>query len=199
MLKNLTNIVINRAVTRILSDAQPIAEAIYDRIVDRYGHNSLLRAIADVVDTSDVASRMDHEEVASYLNPDSIAAAIDTDAITEAIAESIDTSEIVDRLDTYAIAAEVAECVDWTDHVPSAEEVAPLVIDRIDLAALAEQVAERIDHVALAERVAERTGSTGSTAAAEVAPSAGLIDRMLDRAVDRLLAMAEEAAARGDL
>lgn len=182
MLKNLTNIVIDRTVTRLLNDVQPIAEAIYDRIVDRYGHNSLLRAIADVVDTSDVASRMDHEEVASYLNPDSIAAAIDTDAITEAIAESIDTSEIVDRLDTYAIAAEVAEQIDWTDHVPSAAAVAMA-----------------IDLDALAAALAERTGSTGSTAAAEVAPSAGLIDRMLDRAVDRLLAMAEEAAARGDL
>ena len=196
MLKNLINVVVDRTVTRILSDVQPIAEVVYDRLADRYGHNNLLRAIADVVDAADVASRMDHEEVASHLNPDSIAAAIDTDAITEAIAESIDTSEIVDRLDTYEIASEVAESIDWTDHVPSAEEVAPLVIDRLDLAALAEQVAERIDHVALAERVAERTEAA---AAAEVAPSAGLIDRMLDRAVDRLLAMAEEAAARGDL
>jgi len=195
MWKNLTNLVIDRTVTRILIDVQPIAEVVYDRIVDRYGHNSLLRAIADVVDTSDVASRMNHEEVASYLNPNSIAASIDTDAITEAIAESIDTSEIVDRLDTYAIAAEVAKQVDWTDHVPSAEEVAPLVIDRLDLAALAEQVAERIDHEALAERVAERTGR----GPVDVPPSAGLIDRLLDRAVDRLLAAAEEAAERGDV
>lgn len=196
MLKNLINVVVDRTVTRILIDVQPIAEVVYDRIVDRYGHYNLLNELAERIDVSTVAEHVDHEEVASYLNPDSIAAAIDTDAITEAIAESIDTSEIVDRLDTYAIASEVAEQVDWTDHVPSAEEVAPLVIDRLDLAALAEQVAERIDHAALAERVVERTGAT---AAAEVAPSAGLIDRMLDRAVDRLLAMAEEAAARGDL
>jgi len=170
MLKNLINVVVDRTVTRILIDVQPIAEVVYDRLVDRYGHYNLLNELAERIDVSTVAEHVDHEEVASYLNPDSIAAAIDTDAITEAIAESIDTSEI---------AAEVAEQVDWADHVPSAAAVA----GAIDLDALAAALAER----------------TGSTAAAEVAPSAGLIDRMLDRAVDRLLAMAEEAATRGDL
>ena len=156
-----------------------------DRIMDVFNASHKLDDVMEDAATR-ITNRITDGDVlrklAENLSESEIAEQIDLSEL----AQNIEMSELAGEIDVHDIVqqievADIAACVDMDDLARS--------IDYADLAG-------RLDLAAVAKQVAEQSESP--------APEAGLsdpslVERLLDRAVTKLLQMAEEAAANEEV
>jgi hypothetical protein len=131
----------------------------------------LVDAVLARLDLTELVRRhLDINAVVEDLDPDPIVARLDTDALMDRIdmqrlTERIDIDALVERLDIEA------------------------VIDRLDLAALATKVIEEID---LPELIRETASDTASDEVRQLRLRSVDADRLVQRAVDRVLGRKRE-------
>jgi len=212
---NLIKLVIDRAIARILSlvslsdvasDAAHIAAGNIDmdalvggvvaneRVVGYLTRNLTAHAVARHVDLTDLAGVIDLSDLAGNLDHGDVAGNID---ITD-IAGEIDLGDLAGEIDLGEIA----------EHLDYAKVAAALDIDRLsdavytrvcvpEVEGLEARINEAISHgVANARDAANRRTEP---VAPVVEQSPDLITRLLDLAVEKLLARADEAAKNGEV
>lgn len=165
-----------------------------------------LDAVVPVV-VDEVLRRTDLTDlVLRHVDLDRVVSTVDVDAVVErvdlpAVVQRVDVDQVVKRVDLDAVAARldvdaVAARLD-VDAVLDRVDLTAVVLRRVDLNAIVEEVLARLDLVALAaevmdgvdlpEIIRESTGSMASDTVRGVRMQGIAADEALSRAVDRLL------------
>jgi hypothetical protein len=132
---------------------------------------SVVEAVLERLDLTEVVrAHVDLDAVVEDLDPAPIVARVDIDALVN----QIDVGRLVERMDVDALAARLD---------------VGAVIARVDLAALATQVIEELD---LPELIRETAGDAASDEVRELRLKSVEADRLVQRAVDRVLGRRRE-------
>jgi hypothetical protein len=203
---NLIKLVIDRAIERIVGlisreevtrEAADIAagnidpDALIDgvvaheRVARELFHNLTSRTVARHIDLSDLAQNLDHSDIVSEIDLSDLASNIDLGDL----AGEIDLGDFAESLDYERLAAAL-----------DVDRLSDAVYTRVcvpEVEGLEARINEAISHgVANALDVANRRTEP---VAPVVEQSPDLIARLLDLAVEKLLARADEAAKNGEV
>ena len=156
-------------------------EELADEMVERLDTDDLAEKFACQVDVSDVAGNIDLSDLAGNIEMSDLAGEIDLGDL----AQHVDLDELAGRIDLDAL----AERCQGLGGVPSG-------------AGFEERINEAVSHAVSNVREMQESRERDARESAATVPEVGsspLSERLLERAVEKLLALADEAARDGKL
>jgi hypothetical protein len=203
---NLINLLISRAVDRLIDlvNLNVVRESAVEAVVTTLDKSDLVDACVEHSTTQEALRDITSRAVAKHIDLDDLADYIDASELADGVAGNVDLSEVADNIDLSQLAGEI-DISDLAGNIDLADLAESIDYGR--LATVVEAMHVPDDAPALEERINEAVSQAVASAldAAKrktepvVEQSPDLVTRLLDLAVEKLLARAEEAAKNGEV
>jgi len=196
---NLIKLVIDRAIERILSlvSVEDVKEIAVERALVSIREDEIVEGVVNhprmVRAFSDITSRA----VAKHIDLSDLAENIDSYSLAEDVAGHIDAESVASHIDLADLAGEIdlsdiAEFLDYNRLASAVESRREISTD------VSPALEERINE-AISQGVANALDAANRKTEPVVEQSPDLVTRLLDLAVEKLLARADEAAKNGEV